>query len=118
LGWGTTRLRRAAGWSFLPAALFTSLVFGALHWNYGSVFVVLVTAAGGFWYAWLLERWESLVLVMTLHGLMDLAFTAFHGGQNATGDLWLNIGRTGTIALSVVLTVRFRRRHSWSAVAG
>ncbi len=106
------RQLRAAGWSFWPAALATSALFGAGHWHYGSETVVLLTAVGGLWYAWLLERWNNLMLVITLHGLMDLLWAVFSTDAVTNGNLdaWVNITRVATVALSVVLTRRLLPR--------
>lgn len=97
-------------WSFAVAS---ALCFGAIHvtWTLDGVAAgwanLLVTAAGGLWYAWLVLRWRSLAVTVGLHAAMNLGWmlagtTAGAGG----GGLAENILRAATITIATAWTFR------------
>jgi membrane protease YdiL (CAAX protease family) len=53
-------------WSFLPAALLTSLLFGLMH---GEPFLIAGTAVLGFVSAWVMEKSGSLWAAVMIHAL-------------------------------------------------
>lgn len=106
----------AIGWStrtFWINASFAAALFGAMHikWNMEGVAsgwpTLLMTFAGGLWFAWLLARWRHLWAPMILHAGMNLGWTlaAAEGGAGG-GGLRENLLRAATIAVATWLTVR------------
>jgi len=109
-------LFKKGGWGFIPAGLIGALFFGLGHIYQGANFtqsfgVFLVTAMGALWFAWLCIEWNNNLWVpIFLHILMNLSWGLFDVSENALGDIYLNIFRAVTIAISVFLTVRQGRR--------
>ncbi len=113
----------AMGWSgtrFWGNALASSLLFASLHvsWTMEAFasgwFTLLVTGAGGLWYAWLLSRWGSVWVPIAMHAGMNLGWmlAAVSGGAGG-GGLVENVLRATTIAVATWWTIRATR-----AVAG
>ncbi|HVG93448.1 MAG TPA: CPBP family intramembrane glutamic endopeptidase [Planctomycetota bacterium] len=106
---------RAAGLPFWPVAIVSAALFGASHapWSdalsWGHVPVILVTGAGGLWFAWLLRTapW-NLWLPIFVHAGMNLAWMLFRASPDAVGGWQANVGRAGTIALVTWLVLRER----------
>jgi membrane protease YdiL (CAAX protease family) len=106
---------RTAGLPFWPVAILSAMLFGTSHvpWSgapsWGHVPVVLVTGAGGLWFAWLLRAapW-NLWLPILVHAAMNLAWMLFRASPDAVGGWQANVGRAGTIALVTVLVLRAR----------
>lgn len=68
---------------------------------------LLVTFAGGMWYAWLLARWGSLWVPMALHAGMNLGWMLAAAGGGAGGGGWAeNILRVATITIATWWTIR------------
>lgn len=105
-------LFRKLGWGFIPAGILGAVFFGMGHLYQGVGFaqtagIFLVTAIGSLWFAWLYIEWdENLWVPIFLHILMNLSWTLFEVGGNALGDLYLNVFRAVTIALTVIATIR------------
>jgi membrane protease YdiL (CAAX protease family) len=105
---------RLVGSRFWPTAVVSALLFGLAHvpWTRGGLAggwqIILVTGGGGVWYAWLARQWSrNLFVVITAHGLMNLAWPWYGGSSGAVGSTILaEIGRGATIALGTVLTAR------------
>ena len=107
-----TRLVAARFWT---AAVLSALLFGLGHvsWTLQGLATgwprLLVTTAGGIWYAWLARQWgRNLYLAMVLHMGMNLSWSWYPASGSAA---WPEIGRGGTIALGTLLTLfpgRFR----------
>lgn len=113
-------LHEQAGWGFWPAALVTGLVFGIMHipmsalqsmsFTADHLFTMLITGAGGVFYAWLFMRWKfNLWVPIFLHMFMNLWWMVFAAGDGAVGGLMANICRGLTIAAAVVLTLNAHR---------
>lgn len=109
--------------AFWPLAILSGLVFGSLHvpWDdtlldAGSLIVLLVTAAGGIWFAWICRtlRW-NLWSTIVLHAVMNAGWLWFGVPGGAMGDPWSNVGRAVTIALGTVLALRWRKRADGAA---
>jgi membrane protease YdiL (CAAX protease family) len=117
-------LYRFAGWGFLPAALLSSLVFGAEHLYQGAdaaeaLGVAAITAAGGVWWSWLLVEWRwNLWVPAAFHVLLNAWFVAFEVADNALGSASFVAVRLACIALSVVATLIVVRRRGGRAVTG
>lgn len=102
---------------FWVLATLSALVFGALHieWSVsgltGGWLTLLVTAAGGVWYAWLMRSWRSVLVPLVLHAGMNLGWVLMdtEGGAGG-GGLLENLLRAATIAAGTLLTIRANRR--------
>lgn len=110
------QLFRHAGWGFIFAGLASALFFGAGHLYQGDSWgslagIFLVTFAGGMWFSWLyVEYGYNLWVPMSYHFFMNLSWAVFDVSDNALGGLGPNIFRAATIALSIWLTIRHKRR--------
>ncbi len=108
LGWGGRR--------FWGNSLAAAVLFSAIHvsWNAQAIAggwpTLLVTAAGGLWYAWLLSRWGSLWVPIALHAGMNLGWmlAAASGGAGG-GGLAENLLRAATIGVATWWTIRCTR---------
>lgn len=104
-------LMRAAGWRFLPAALWPALFFGLAHLWQGSdpaetAGVVAITGLGGLLFGWLFVRWGyALWPPVLLHVGMNALWTVFALGDTAVGGTLGNVLRAATIVLAVGLTL-------------
>jgi len=108
----------AVGWrgkAFWRNATLAALLFASIHvqWNLDALAggwpTLLVTAAGGAWYAWLLARWQSLWVPMILHAGMNLGWMLAGAGGGAGGGGWIeNILRVVTIIIATWWTIKKR----------
>lgn len=106
----------AIGWCglrFWLNAIAAAILFASIHveWKAGAVQngwpTLLVTCAGGLWYAWLLSRWQSLWVPMGLHAGMNLGWMFAGAGGGAGGGGWIeNLLRVGTITIATIWTAR------------
>lgn len=103
---------RLVGTRFWSAAIVGALLFGAVHvqWTAEGLArgwpAVLVTGAGGVWYAWLARQWSwNLLVPITAHMLMNLAGPWYGGTDHALGSIYFEIGRAATIALGTVMAI-------------
>lgn len=117
---------RAKGVGFWPLAIVGALIFGFAHISWSTAGLasgwstVLVTGAGGLWFAWLARAWAAhlgkpglgnIWVPMALHGLMNLSWEFMAAGENAVGSLWPNVGRGLTIVCSTLLTAKYAGRR-------
>jgi membrane protease YdiL (CAAX protease family) len=116
------QLFRFAGWGFLAAGLLNALVFGSAHlyqagdWM-SAAGIFAVTALGGLWFAWLYIEWDNnLWMPMAMHFFMNLWWTAFDAGPSAGGGAAANLFRAATIAISIIWTIRMKRKRGQSLV--
>lgn len=112
---------------FWTAAIVSAVLFGAIHFSWTRAGIAagwpnaLPTGIGGVWFAWLAMRWGSpgvagrpatgnLWVPLVLHAGMNMAWEWYAvgggGAGGAVGGLWANIGRAGTIVMSIVVTRR------------
>lgn len=109
-------LFKKLGWGFIPAALLGSIFFGFGHIyqsdNFFEAFgIFTVTAMGAAWYAWLYIEWESNIWVpIFLHTLMNLSWALFETNDNALGDIYSNIFRIFTIAITIIATIYYNKK--------
>lgn len=106
----------AVGWRgkwFWMNATLAALLFASVHiqWNMNGLAkswpTLLVTGAGGMWYAWLLARWQSLWVPMTLHAGMNLGWMLAGAGGGAGGGGWMeNVLRVVTIGIATWWTIK------------
>lgn len=106
-------LFRKLGWGFIPSSLAGALIFGFGHVYQGSSFVessgvFLVTALGAVWFAWLYIEWNSnLWIPIFLHTGMNLSWSLFDVSDNALGGWYSNLFRIITIALTIIITIKY-----------
>lgn len=99
--------------AFWLLAIASSLTFGGWHiaWT-GDALVtgwptVLVTTIGGIWFAWLMQRWNTLLIPIILHATMNLGWElAAQSGGAGGGGLTMNLARAATIAMATWWTIR------------
>ena len=119
-GWAFRQLCQRAKWGFWPAALFTGLVFGLMHVPFRTLLemnlgmddlsTVLITGAGGVFFAWLFMAWGwNLWVPILLHAMMNGWWAIFAIAEGAVGGMEASILRGLTIAAAVLLTI-FRKR--------
>ncbi|WP_143822346.1 CPBP family intramembrane glutamic endopeptidase [Mucilaginibacter pedocola] len=110
------QLFRKTKLGFLPSILVCSLIFAAGHLyqshDAGTLFGVFITTfMGSVLFAWLFAEWEfNLWVPIILHTLMNLAWELFAMSENAFGNMSANILRGITIALSIILTLVYKKR--------
>lgn len=110
------QLFRTCRWGFIPASLPGAIFFGLGHLYqagnpHESFSIFLVTFAGALWFAWLYAEWNNLWVPIFLHIFMNSSWVLFNVGENAAGTLSSNIFRGISIALTISLTLRYKRRH-------
>jgi len=109
------QLRRWAGLPFVYAALLSSLVFGAEHFEQadtlmGSLMNSGITFGGGFLFCWLVERWGSVWPGYFIHAGLNIVWTLFTLGDNAVGGTMGNLARLATIVVAIAGTLALTRR--------
>ena len=110
------QLFRHVRWGFVFAGLASALFFGAGHLYQGDSWgslagIFLVTFLGGMWFSWLyVEYGYNLWVPMSYHFFMNLSWAVFEVSDNALGGVGPNIFRAATIALSIWLTIRHKRK--------
>lgn len=110
------QLFRYTNWGFIPSVLIGSLIFGAVHLYQGTAMsdligIFLVTFSGGVLFAWVYAEWNyNLWVPIFLHLLMNLSWELFSAGDSALGGVYSNVFRAITIALVIILTVRWKRK--------
>lgn len=111
------QLYRFGGWGYILAGLLNALIFGSLHLyqaqDFGSaVAIFAVTALGGMWFAWLYVEWNyNLWVSIFLHLFMNAWWIIFEMGNNAAGGWYANVFRGLTIAASIIITIRMRKKQ-------
>ncbi len=106
-------------WGFIPAALLGAIIFGMAHLYQGDAFwevtgIFFITAMGALWFAWLYIEWnKNLWVPIFLHALMNLSWILFEISSTALGGWYENIFRILTIALTVIITIRFRKKQGF-----
>jgi membrane protease YdiL (CAAX protease family) len=101
---------------FIPSVLFGALIFASAHLYQSQDFstligIFLTTFMGGVWFAWVYVEWENnLWVAIFLHLLMNLFWMLFAVSDNALGNQWGNVFRIATIALVVMLTLRYKKQ--------
>lgn len=110
-------LFRKLSWGFIPASIVGALIFGLGHIYQGSTFwqitgIFLITSIGAIWFAWLYIEWnDNLWIPIFLHILMNLSWALFEVSNDALGGWYTNIFRIITIALTVIITIKYNRKN-------
>jgi membrane protease YdiL (CAAX protease family) len=105
------QMRRWAGAPFWVAAILSSLLFGAGHFEQGdslanAVMNSTITFAGGVLFCWLTERWGSIWPGFMIHAGLNLLWSVYTLGNNAVGGEMGNVARIATIVVAIALTRR------------
>jgi len=105
------QMRRWAGAPFWVAAILSSLLFGAGHFEQGdsladSAMNSAITFAGGVLFCWLVARWGSIWPGFLIHAGLNLLWSVYTLGNNAVGGEMGNIARIATIVVAIALTRR------------
>jgi len=114
-------LMRAAGWRFLPAALWPAVFFGAAHLWQGSspaetAAAVAITGVGGLGFGWLFVRWgHALWPPVLAHAGLNSLWIVFALGDTAVGGFLGNSLRAATILLAIGLTLWLAPRKAPAA---
>jgi len=93
---------------FIPAALFSSLIFGLVHIYQGhdamsALMAVGITTIAGAWFSWLYcECGYRIWFPLWMHIFMNAAYGIFGMSGGAVGDLEGNIFKASAIILSIV----------------
>lgn len=102
---------------FIPAIFFGALVFAIGHLYqsqdfYELIGIFVVTFMGAILFAWLYVEWNfNLWIPIFLHALMNLTWHLFDMDETALGGFLPNILRGLTIALAIVFTIIYKRKH-------
>jgi membrane protease YdiL (CAAX protease family) len=108
------QMRKWAGAPFIVAALLSSLLFGAGHFDQGSSLAdslmnAGVTFLGGVLLSWLVERWGSIWPGFIVHAGLNVVWTVFALGDNAVGGSAGNIARLATVVIVLAGTAMLAR---------
>jgi len=113
-------LFRKLKWGFIPASILGGLIFGLGHLYQGSTLfettgIFAITAIGGVWFSWLYIEWENNLWVpIFLHTFMNLSWILFEVSNNALGGVYTNLFRVITIALTIIITIRYHKKRGLS----
>ena len=110
------QLFRKTQLGFLPSIFFCSIIFASGHLyqsqDAGVLFGIFITTfMGSVFFAWLYVEWNyNLWVPIFLHTLMNLSWYIFTVSDNALGTVNSNLFRILTIALSIILTVLYKKK--------
>ena len=110
-------LFRKLGWGFIPASIIGAAIFGLGHIYQGSTLlettgIFFVTALGAIWFAWLYIEWNNnLWIPIFLHVFMNLSWVLFEVSENALGGYFSNLFRIITIALTIIITLKYNKKN-------
>lgn len=103
------------GWGFIPACIISSFFFGIGHLYQAenlmsAVIIFLFTALANAGFAYFYYAWNSLWMVIFLHGFMDLAWDTFSVAENVTGNTWANVFRFISLGLAIIISIRIAKK--------
>jgi membrane protease YdiL (CAAX protease family) len=107
------------GWGFIPSSLLGAVIFGMGHVYQGHNFaesfgVFMITGMGALWFAWLYVEWNNNLWVpICLHVLMNISWSLFDVSATALGGPMVNLFRTITIVLTVIITIKNSKKHGF-----
>ncbi len=110
-------LFRKLRWGFIPASILGALIFGLAHIYQGSTFlqttgIFFITSIGAIWFAWLYIEWNNNLWVpIFLHILMNLSWGLFEVSNDALGGFYTNLFRIITIALTIIITIKYHKKN-------
>lgn len=101
---------------FIPSIIVCALVFASGHLYQSHDISILTgifitTFLGAIFFAWLFVEWNyNLWVPIFLHTLMNLSWLIFNVSDNALGNITSNIFRGLTIAISIIVTILYKRK--------
>ncbi len=110
------QLFRKTPLGFLPSVLLCSIIFASGHLYQSQDLatltgIFLTTFMGSLLFAWLYVEWNyNLWVPIFLHSLMNLCWEIFTVSDNALGSVNANVFRAITIALAIIVTIKFKKR--------
>lgn len=102
---------------FIPSILICSVIFAAGHLYQSTetttlLGIFITTFLGSVLFAWLYAEWSfNIWIPVFLHVFMNLYWHLFELSTNAFGNLNANIFRGLSIALSIIITLIYKRRN-------
>jgi membrane protease YdiL (CAAX protease family) len=102
---------------FIPSIIIGAIVFASAHLYQSQDFsimtgIFITTFLGAIFFAWLFVEWDyNLWVPIFLHTLMNLSWELFNVSDNALGNITSNIFRCLTIAVAIILTILFKKKH-------
>jgi len=110
-------LFRKLKWGFVPASILGGIIFGLGHIYQGSTLIettgiFAITTIGAVWFSWLYIEWaNNLWVPIFLHILMNFSWILFEVSDNALGGLYTNLFRILSIALTIIITIRYHKKR-------
>ena len=101
---------------FIPSVILGAILFAAGHLYQSSDFSVIIgifltTFMGAILFAWLYVEWNyNLWVPIMMHFLMNLSWEIFSVSENALGGVTSNLFRGLTIAISIIVTILYKKR--------
>jgi len=101
---------------FIPAVILGAILFAAGHLYQSTDFSVIIgifltTFMGAILFAWLYVEWNyNLWVPIMMHFLMNLSWEIFSVSENALGGVTSNVFRGVTIAITIIVTVIYKKR--------
>ena len=102
---------------FILSVILGALLFGAVHLYQSTdpgelIGIFLITFLGGLLFSWVYTEWKyNLWVAVFLHLLMNFSWELFSVSDTAFGSLYSNIFRIITIAMIIILTLVYKKRH-------
>ena len=102
---------------FIPSIITCALVFASGHLYQSHDISILIgifitTFLGAIFFAWLFVEWNyNLWVPIFLHTFMNLSWGLFNVSNNALGNITSNIFRVLTIAVAIILTILYKKKH-------
>ncbi len=110
------QLYRYARLGFLKSVIIGSTLFGLLHLYQSNdpnelIGIFLITFLGSLFFFWIYAEWKfNLWTVIFLHCLMNLYWLVFDVNDNALGGINANLFRFGSVILSIIVTILYKKR--------
>ena len=102
---------------FIPSITIGAIVFAVAHLYQSQDFSIMIgifltTFLGAIFFAWLYVEWDyNLWVPIFLHTFMNLSWDLFNVSDNALGNITSNIFRCLTIAVAIILTILYKKKH-------
>ncbi|MBK8487660.1 MAG: CPBP family intramembrane metalloprotease [Bacteroidetes bacterium] len=103
---------------FIPSIFLGALIFASGHLYQSQdlnelVGIFSVTFMGAVLFAWLFAEWNyNLWVPIFTHTFMNLSWMLFDSGTTALGGITANVFRALTIAIAILFTINYKKRHN------
>lgn len=110
------QLYRYTRLGFLRSVIVGSTLFGLVHLYQSNdpnelMGIFLITFLGSLFFFWIYAEWKfNLWTAIFLHCLMNLYWLVFDVNDNALGGINSNIFRFGSVFLSIIITIFYKKR--------